>query len=166
MRIRRPRISLLTLLLLPAMFAAGWWARGIRYERDVYIAAEYMAMDSGGIFIPEIGLFRGGKKLSQSLNSLPPEAGEELNRRIEYLDRTSQYYDDSMIPEQRSLLSVLISGATGKSSQPSVATESCRTAVGTLDSLGPSGSIDIESKDAVAQKQRAAFFERLRRTDQ
>lgn len=80
----RPRFGLLTLLALPAMFALGWWARGLNYKRDVYNAAEKIAEDSGGIFIPELGMIRGRANFSARYRSLSPASKEELSRRLTY----------------------------------------------------------------------------------
>ena len=87
----RLRFGLLSLLALPAMFALGWWARGRNYERDVYAAAEKVADDAGGIFIPELGIIYGGKKLSNRMGSMTPQARAEMQRRLEY-------YDDVVAP--------------------------------------------------------------------
>lgn len=106
----RPRLSLVTLLLLPAMFALGWWARGINYKRDVYSAADRIALETGGVFIPEVGLFRGGKELAQRFNSMSPEAKAEMERRMEYLDEIADQYDDPKLPPQPTFVTELKSG--------------------------------------------------------
>ena len=80
----RLRFGLLSLLALPAMFELGWWARDRNYERDVYAAAEKVAVDAGGIFIPELGIIHGGKELSNRMGSMTPQARAEIQRRLAY----------------------------------------------------------------------------------
>lgn len=43
----------ITFLLLPLMFALGWWGQEIHYDRDVCAAIDLEALESGGIFIPD-----------------------------------------------------------------------------------------------------------------
>lgn len=76
--------NLLSLLLLPAMFAIGWWTRGINYNRDVYVAAETIAWNSGGTFVPELGMILGGGDFGTRFNSMSPIARKEMDRRLEY----------------------------------------------------------------------------------
>lgn len=80
----RLRFSLLTLLAMPAMFAMGWWVRGRNYERDVYMAAEQIADNSGGVFIPELGMVHGGRELVKRMQAMSPEAKAEMDRRLAY----------------------------------------------------------------------------------
>ncbi len=80
----RLHFGLLSLLAMPAMFALGWWARDRNYERDVYAAAEQIADDAGGVFIPELGIIRGGKDLFNRVSSMTPQARAEMQRRLEY----------------------------------------------------------------------------------
>ena len=87
----RLRFGLLSLLAMPATFALGWWVRDRNYERDVYAAAEKVAVDAGGIFIPELGIVHGGKELSNRMGSMTPQARAEMQRRLEY-------YDDVVAP--------------------------------------------------------------------
>ncbi|TWU59956.1 hypothetical protein Poly51_02290 [Rubripirellula tenax] len=84
MKQRLPRFGLLSLLALPAMFALGWWVRGLNYKRDVYFAAEEIAEDSGGFFVPELGTIQGRKKFVDRYRAMSPEAKAEMERRMEY----------------------------------------------------------------------------------
>lgn len=111
------------------------------------------------IFIPQVGLFHGNLNLSKRLNSLPPEAAREINRRIDYLNQRSQNYDDSMIPEQPSLSDVLMSRVFGKSESTANRSDT-GTKLSTLDALGPVSSASQES-----QKLRVKFIEGLREID-
>lgn len=86
------RFSLLTLLVMPAMFAMGWWVRDRNYERDVYVAAEQLADNSGGIYIPELGMLHGGRELEKRIKAMSPEANAEMARRL-------AYYEEVMEPD-------------------------------------------------------------------
>tara|TARA_R110002072_G_scaffold303100_1_gene493604 strand:+ start:18190 stop:18561 length:372 start_codon:yes stop_codon:yes gene_type:complete len=66
------------------MFALGWWTRDRNYNRDVYTAAEAIADDSGGIFVPELGTVRGGKRLVDRYRTMSPAAKAEMQRRFAY----------------------------------------------------------------------------------
>ena len=67
------------------------FARKHNYERDVYAAAEQVADDAGGVFIPELGIIHGGKRLSNRVSSMSPQAKAEMQRRL-------KYYTDVMAP--------------------------------------------------------------------
>jgi hypothetical protein len=92
----KPRLSLLTLLLLPAMFALGWWVRDRNYDRDVYQAAEQTADDAGGIFIPGLGMVHGGKRLTDRYGRMSPTAKAEMDRRLAYYDAKTQNANQSV----------------------------------------------------------------------
>ena len=78
------QIRLTSILLLPLMFAAGWWARGINYDRDVRAAIDQEALESGGVFIPEMGIVRGNGITAKKLKSMSPDAKKEMERRLKY----------------------------------------------------------------------------------
>jgi len=84
MKRQLPRIGLLSLLAMPTMFALGWWSRGLNYSRDVYAAAEKIPEDSGGVFIPELGVVHGRKRFSDRYNAMSPAAKAEMERRLAY----------------------------------------------------------------------------------
>jgi hypothetical protein len=84
MKRSRFQFGLASLLAMPAMFGLGWWTRDRTYERDVYAAAEQMAAESGGVFIPDLGLFHGGQDLKNRMQSMSPQAVAELQRRLDY----------------------------------------------------------------------------------
>ena len=84
MKMGKFQLRLTTLLLLPLMFAAGWWARGINYDRDVRSAIDKEALDSGGVFIPEMGIIHGNGITVTKLKAMSPEAKAEMDRRLKY----------------------------------------------------------------------------------
>ena len=104
MKRRLPRFGLLSLLAFPAMFALGWWMRGLNYKRDVYFAAEKIAEDSGGFFVPELGTIQGRKKFVDRYRAMTPEAKAEMERRMMYY---TDVVEPDFDPPQRSILESL-----------------------------------------------------------
>lgn len=100
------RFSLLTLIAMPAMFAAGWWVRDRNYERDVYIAAEQVADYSGGIYIPELGMVHGGRELAKRMKAMSPEAKAEMARRLAYYE---EVVEPDFDPPRPSIMDSLLS---------------------------------------------------------
>lgn len=84
MKMGKFQIRLPTLLLLPLMFAAGWWTRGINYDREVRAAIDQQALESGGFFVPEMGIIRGNGITAKKLQSMSPDARKEMDRRLKY----------------------------------------------------------------------------------
>ena len=56
----------------------------MNYNRDVYVAAEKIAEDSGGFFIPELGVVSVGERWSDRQNAMSPAAKVEMERRLAY----------------------------------------------------------------------------------
>jgi len=86
----RPRFGMISLLTMPAMFALGWWARDRNYDRDVYLAAEQIAGDMGGTYIPELGIITGGGGLAKKMQAMSPQAKAEMQRRLTYYEKVME----------------------------------------------------------------------------
>ncbi len=81
------RISLLSILALPACFALGWYLREWKFERDVQTAAEKLIKQVNGEIIPDLGIVTGGRDAIDRYDELQAEQPEDKFRRKSFFDR-------------------------------------------------------------------------------